>query len=161
MALLKPKLFLRCISALFVLAAPSAFAAKSVSLGSTVNPSFGKILGGPAGRDIILNTDGTIGGTNAADYLYGAVAGSLTISGDNNAAIDILATNLSSNGGVTIVNVTCNYNNTGDQDCDLGFSTVAQPGRGADMSIGLEINTTQVHDDATAAPTFDIVVNYI
>ena len=161
MALVKHKLFpYYIIAALLVLVTAGSFA-RPVALGNVVNPTFGTVVGGPSGQNFILNTDGTISGTNAADYLSGAVAGSLTISGTNGAAIDILATNLSSNGGVNIVNVTCNFNNTGDQDCDLGFSAVASLGRGNDMSIGLEINTTQVHGDATAAPTFDIVVNYI
>jgi len=152
------------MSILLVLVSAGSYAAKpgpEPSLSNAVNPSFGMLLGGASGRDFILNTDGTISGTNAADYLSGAVAGSLTISGTNGAAISILATNLSSNGGVTIVNVTCNYDNTGDQDCVLGFSTVASPGVGKNMSIGLEINTTQVHGDATPAPSFDIVVSYI
>lgn len=162
MALINSRLFVRFLTAALALAPAESFAVPPISLSSAVNPSFGTFLGGASGRDFILNTDGTIGGTNAADYLFGAVAGSINISGQNATAISILANNLSSSGGVTIVNVTCNLNNTGDQDCVLGFSAVAAPGPGQNMSIGLEINTTQFHgDNATASASFDIVVNYI
>ena len=162
MALVKHKLFpYYIIAALLVLVTAGSFA-RPVALGNVVNPTFGTVVGGPSGQNFILNTDGTISGTNAADYILGASPGSIQIVGDNNAAIDILATNLGSDGGVTIVNVTCNYNNNGDQDCDLGFTDLAKPGQGSDMTIGLEINTTQLHgDNDTAAPSFDIVVNYI
>jgi len=162
MAFVRRKLYPQYIPALLVLVAAGTFAAPPAKFNSPVNPSFGTVLGGASGRNFILNTDGTISGTNAADYLWGAVAGSVSIEAQNGAAIDILATNLSSNGGVAIVNVTCNYNNTGDQDCDLGFSALGVPSQGANMSIGLEINTTQVHgDNAAASPSFDIIVNYI
>ncbi len=162
MALIRNIFLVSCLTAALVLVPAVSFAVPPISLSSAVNPSFGTFLGGPSGRDFILNTNGTIGGTNATDYLWGAVAGSITITGQNAAAISILATNLSSSGGISIVNVTCNLNNTGDQDCLLGFSGVAAPGQGETMSIGLEINTTQFHgDNVTASASFDIVVSYI
>ncbi len=133
-----------------------------VSMRNVINPDFGTLLGGTSGRNFILTTADTISGANANDYITGAVTGMVNIVGDNNAAVDILATNLTDDGGVSIVNVTCKYFNDPDMDCDLGFTVTTKKGRGRDMLIGLEINTTQVHgDNDTAAPSFDIVINYI
>ena len=133
-----------------------------IQFSSVVEPDFGVLQGGPAGRDFILTTSGTIGGANAADYISGAVAGMVNIVADNNSSLDILATNLMADGGVTIVNVTCMYGNGPDMDCDQGFTGTGKKGHGEDMYIGLEINTTQVHgDNDTAAPSFDIVINYL
>jgi len=133
-----------------------------ITFSSTVNPEFGTLKGGAAGRTFILTTLGTITGPNASDYLIGAKAGSVNITADNNKSIDILATNFITNGGVQIKNVTCNYDNTGDRDCKLGFTAVGKKGTGKNMTIGLEITTTIVHgENDTASPSFDIVVNYI
>lgn len=133
-----------------------------IQFSSVVDPDFGLLMGGPAGRDFILTTSGTISGADAADYISGAVAGMVNIVADNNSSLDILATNFTADGGVVIVNVTCIYGTGSDMDCDQGFTAVGRKGQGEDMYIGLEINTTQVHvDNDTAAPGFDIVINYI
>lgn len=133
-----------------------------LTLTSVVNPNFGDILSGASGRNFILSTSGIISGTNASDYISGASAGSLVITGDLAQSVSITATNLLANGGISIANVTCNYDNTGDQDCIVGL-TGAQPTlAGKTLLIGLEINTTQIHNDTdTPAPSFDITVNYI
>ncbi len=136
--------------------------ARPISFSSIVNPSFGDLLAGPSGRNFILSTTGTISGANASDYVSGAVAGSVHIVGDANKDVDILATNLTAGGGVSIANVTCNYGGAGDVDCDVGFTGLPPKPQGKTMLIGLEINTTQVHsDNDNAAPSFDIVVNYL
>ncbi len=54
-----------------------AFAAITVTEGTT--PSLGTLLAGDTDRNFILNTDATVSGTDAADYLFGAVAGDLTV----------------------------------------------------------------------------------
>ena len=155
----------RLLSLLLLLCAASVTAAPSagpIVYSSIVDPNFGVLQGGPAGRDFILTTAGMIGGANASDYLYGASPGMVNIVADNKSSIDILATNLTANGGVTIVNVTCKYGNGPDMDCDQGFTAQGKKGIGQDMYIGLEIQTTQVHGEGdTAAPTFDIVINYL
>ncbi len=142
--------------------ATAVFAGRPVVFSNVVSPSFGDLLGGASGRNFILGTNGTISGANASDYLFGAVAGSALITGQANTSVDILATNLTANGGVTIANVTCNYGGAGDQDCDVGFTGLPPKPSGKTLLIGLEINTTQVHgDNVTASPSLDIVINYI
>ena len=54
-----------------------AFAALTVTESTT--PSLGTLLGGASGRNFILKTDDTVSGTNAADYLFGAVSGDLLV----------------------------------------------------------------------------------
>jgi len=142
--------------------ATAVFAGTPITFSSVVNPSFGDLLGGASGRNFILGTNGTISGANASDYLFGAVAGSVLITGSASQSVDILATNLTANGGVSIANVTCNYGGAGDQDCDVGFTGLPPNLSGKTLLIGLEINTIQVlGDNVTASPSFDIVVNYI
>ena len=145
-----------------MLMAAGVYAGKPIGFASVVNPTFGDLLGGASGRNFILGTTGAISGADAGDYIAGAAAGSVLITGSDNDSIDILATNLTANGGVTIANVTCNFDAGGDSDCDVGFSAGPPTKTGKTLLIGVEINTTQMHgDNATASPTFDIVVNYI
>jgi hypothetical protein len=140
----------------------SAFAAPPIGFSNLINPAFGDLLAGASGRNFILGTNGSISGTDAADYISGAAAGSLTISGSPTQSISIQASNLIADGGVSIVNVTCNYDATGDQNCITGFSGSPPTSAGKVLLIGVEINTTITHgDNDTAAPSFDIVVNYI
>ena len=58
-------------------ALPATFAALTVTESTT--PDLGTLLGGDSPRYFILNTDNTVSGTDAADYLFGAVSGDLTI----------------------------------------------------------------------------------
>lgn len=150
------------VLALSIIVSANVFAAlKAITFSNLVNPTFGDLLGGVSGRNFILGTNGTISGANAGDYISGAAAGSVHISGSSKASISIQATNLTANGGVSIANVTCNYDATGDNDCVLGFTGAEPKSSGKTLLIGLEINTTTAHGDATAAPSFDIVISYI
>lgn len=135
---------------------------KPLVFSSLVNPTFGDLLAGVSGRNFILGTNGAVSGIDAADYVSGAAAGSLLITGDASTSVSIQATNLIADGGVSIVNITCNYDATGDQDCITGFTGAPPRSQGRILLIGMEINTTTTHgDNDTAAPSFDIVVNYI
>lgn len=145
-----------------ILLANSSFAAKSIGFSNLINPAFGDLLAGASGRNFILGTDGSISGTDAADYVSGAVAGSLTISGSPTQSVSIQASNLVADGGVSIINVTCNWDASGDQNCLTGFSATPPTAAGKILLLGLEITTTTTHgDNDIAAPSFDIVVNYI
>lgn len=140
----------------------AVFAADPIGFSNLVSPAFGDLLAGASGRNFILGTNGFISGTDAADYISGAAAGSLLITGDPVQSISIQASNLTADGGVSIVNVTCNYDATGDQDCITGFSASPPTAAGKTLLLGVEINTTTTHgDNNTASPSFDIVVNYI
>ena len=133
-----------------------------LNITNVVNPVFGDVLSGASGRNFILGTNGLISGANSGDYISGASAGSLLITGDQAQSISIIASNLTANGGITIANVTCNYDNTGDVNCVTGLTGAQPTVGGKTLLIGLEINTTQTHSDNDApAPTFDIDVIFI
>jgi len=58
--------------------------------------------------------------------------------------------------------VTRNWDATGDQNCVTGFSATPPTASSKALLLGVEIITTSTHgDNDTAAPSFDIVVNYI
>ena len=54
-------------------------AISSITVTESVPPSLGLVLAGGSGRQFILNTDETVSGANAADYLVGAVSGQLDV----------------------------------------------------------------------------------
>ena len=134
-----------------------------LSLTSAVNPDLGKWATGTSGRDFVLNTDSSVGGTNAADYLGGATASTVTVVGSAVNAIDIVANNFVANGGVAINNIPCKYGAAAETTCGGGgISAAAAPTTGGTaLLLGVDVVTTTPHVDGdTAAPTFDIVVSY-
>ena len=137
-----------------------AFAALTVT--ENIAPSLGTLLGGITGRNFILNTDATVSGTDAADYLFGAVAGSLTVkkTGGGQSA-NILADNFSTTGGVTINAVPCKWQSDAQTTCDgSGISVTVQGNR--TLLVGVDLDTSQAHsggDSPTA--TYDITVTLL
>ena len=134
-----------------------AFAALTVT--EDTAPSLGTLLGGDTGRNFILNTDATVSGTDAADYLFGAVAGVLTIkkTGGGQSA-NILADNYSVTEGVIIKGVPCKWHTDTATICDgSGINITAQGSR--KLLVGVEINTDQTHTSAhSPTATYDITV---
>jgi hypothetical protein len=139
-----------------------AFAALTVT--ESVTPSLGTLLGGITDRNFILNTDATVSGTDAADYLFGAVAGDLAIkkTGGSQSA-NILADNFSGSGtGVTVVGVPCKWDTDTATTCDGSGINVTVTGQTKHLLVGVDLNTTQEHfggDSATA--TYDITVTLL
>jgi len=137
-----------------------AFAALTVT--ENTAPSLGTLLGGVTDRNFILNTDATVSGTNAADYLFGAVAGSLLVkkTGGGQSA-NILADNFTQTGGVTIIGVPCKWHTDTATTCDgSGINITVQGNR--TLLVGVDLNTTQSHsggDSPTA--TYDITVTLL
>ncbi len=137
-----------------------AFAALTVT--ENIAPSLGTLLGGVTDRNFILNTDATVSGTNAADYLFGAVAGKLTVKQTGGgASANILADNFTSTGGVTIIGVPCKWHTDTATTCDgSGINVTVQGSR--TLLVGVDLNTTQSHsggDSPTA--TYDITVTLL
>ena len=134
-----------------------AFAALTVT--EDTAPSLGTLLGGDTGRNFILNTDATVSGTDAADYLFGAVAGVLTIkkTGGGQSA-NILADNYSVTEGVIIKGVPCKWHTDTATICDgSGINITAQGSR--KLLVGVEIDTDQTHTSAhSPTATYDITV---
>ncbi len=137
-----------------------AFAALTVT--ENIAPSLGTLLSGTGGRNFILNTDATVSGTGAADYLFGAVAGSLLVkkTGGGQSA-NILADNFTSTGGVTIMGVPCQWHTDAATTCDgSGINITVQGNR--TLLVGVDLNTDIDHfggDSPTA--TYDITVTLL
>ena len=134
-----------------------AFAALTVI--ENTAPSLGTLLGGASGRNFILNTDATVSGTDAADYLFGAVAGQLTVKQTGpTASANILADNFFTTGGVTINGVPCKWHTDTATTCDgSGINITVKSSR--TLLVGVDLDTSQVHaggDSPTA--TYDITV---
>ena len=137
-----------------------AYAAMTIT--ENVSPSFGTLLGGASGRQFILNIDDTVTGADAADYLFGAVSGELEL--DNKGpqgAINILADNISTSGGLSVTQVLCSYRGGPQQACD-GAGITANSGRKRILKVGIDITTTIVHSAAdTPSVTLDISVIFL
>jgi hypothetical protein len=137
-----------------------AFAALTVTESTT--PSLGTLLGGASGRNFILNTDATVSGTDAADYLFGAVAGDLTVKQTGGgASANILADNFSTTGGVTINAAPCKWHTDTATTCDgSGINVTVQGTR--HLLVGVDLDTTQVHVGGNSpTATYDITVTYL
>jgi hypothetical protein len=138
-----------------------AFAALTVT--ENTAPSLGTLLGGVTGRNFILNTDATVSGTDAADYLFGAVAGSLTIKQTGGAAsANILADNFTSaSGDLDITGVPCKWHTDAATTCDgSGINVTLQGPR--TLLVGVDLKTVGSHsggDSPTA--TYDITVTLL
>jgi hypothetical protein len=138
-----------------------AFAALTVTESTT--PSLGTLLGGITGRNFILNTDATVSGTDAADYLFGAVAGDLSIkkTGGSQSA-NIVADNFSTTGGVSINAVPCKWDTDTATTCDGSGINVTVTGQTKHLLVGVNLNTTQSHSGGESpTATYDITVTLL
>jgi hypothetical protein len=139
-----------------------AFAALFVE--ETVFASLGTWFSGAPGRQFILNTDETVGGANAADYVLGALSGQIEIrktAGPGSA--NITADNFLGAGGVTINAVPCRFHNDPQTTCDPPGITATLPNNQTRiLYVGVDINTTITHSGGdTASATFDITVTVL
>ncbi len=127
-----------------------------------VTPSLGTILGGISGRQFILNTDETVSGPAAADYLFGAVSGQLSLIGQNGNAT-VVADNFSGLGGVAINAVPCRYHTGSQTICDApGITVNVKKNLARTLYVGVDITTGQSHNGGdTASVTYDITVSFI
>jgi len=143
-------------------ALPVAFAA--ITITEVTTPDLGTLLGGASGRNFILNTDGSVSGTDAADYLFGAVAGDLTVkkTGGSGSA-NIVADNFSTTGGVSINAVPCKWNTDTATTCDgSGINVTLSPGQAKHLLVGVDLDTSQVHSSSDSpTATYDINVTLL
>ncbi len=137
-----------------------AFAAFTMT--EVVMPSLGTALSGASGRQFILNTDETVSGADAADYLFGAVSGQLRLLKTQGPAdVNIVAENITTSGGLTVNAVPCRFHNDAQTTCDgAGIDVSVQGVRR--LHVGVDIMTSQVHSGGdTASVTFDIAVTFL
>ena len=137
-----------------------AFAALTIT--ELTTPSLGTVLSGASGRNFILNTDDTVSGADAADYLFGAVTGILEIRKTGGAAdANIVAENITTTGGVTVNAVPCRWRNQAQTTCD-GPGIDVRVRRRRTLRVGVDLDTSQVHSGGdTASVTYDITVTLL
>ncbi len=137
-------------------------ASAAFTMTEIVSPDLGTALAGDPDRQFILNTDETVGGTDVADLLFGAVTGQLELkktAGPQNA--NILADNFLTSGGVTVNAVPCKYHTGSHLSCDGSGIDVNINGTRT-LFVGIDLNTSQVHTGGdSASVTYDITVNFI
>ncbi len=148
------------LGSMLLAALEAVFAALTIT--ETVTPDLGTLLSGASPRYFILNTDNTVSGTDAGDYLFGAVSGDLLVkkTGGGQSA-NILADNFSTTGGVTVLAVPCKWHTDAATTCDgSGINITVQGSR--TLLVGVEIDTDQVHN-STHSPTatYDITVTLL
>jgi hypothetical protein len=158
----RPIAFLRnlLLGSAFLAALPTAFAALTVT--ETTSPTLGVLLTGASGRNFILNTDETVSGTDAADYVAGAVTGRLSIkkTGGSQSAT-IVADTFTNAGGVSFSVVPCKFD-TGSQTTCEGSGITVTLNATKTLYVGVDLSTTQAHTGGnTASATYDITVTLI
>ena len=134
-----------------------AFAAFTMT--EVVTPSLGTVLSGASGRQFILNTDETVTGGAAVDYLFGAASGQLNLQKTAGPqAANIVAENITTSGGLNVNAVPCRFFNGPQTTCDgPGINVTVQGNR--TLYVGVDITTSQVHSSGdTASVTYDINV---
>jgi len=141
-------------SACWLLAVP-AFGQLTVT--EAVSPTLGMVFGGPPGRQFVLNTDGTVGGANAADYMTGAVGGELILQWRGQPRLVwVVAENIAGTGGLNANSVLCRWQN-GPQVACSGAGMIRTLNGRRRLRVGIDLTTTQTHGGGdTAAVAFDI-----
>ena len=148
------------LGSVLLAALEAAFAA--ITITEIITPSLGTLLGGDSGRNFILFTDDTVGGTDAADYLFGAVSGELTVkkTGGGQSA-NILADNITTFGGVNVIDIPCKYGTGAQSTCDGSGLNVTVSGTKA-LMVGVNLNTGEDHFGGdTASVTYDITITLL
>ncbi len=145
-----------------VLLAALDVASAALTVTEVVTPSLGTVFSGASSRQFILNTDETVSGANAGDYLFGAVSGQLELkktAGPQDA--NIVADNFSTLGGVTVNAVPCRYHTGSQLSCDgAGIDVNVTATR--TLYVGIDLNTSQMHNGGdSASVTYDITVTLI
>ena len=151
---------LNVLVALAVAALPG-MASAALSLTLLQSPDLGLFFAGASGRQFELRPDGTVTGTDSGDYISGAVEGQFTITDDTAPlAINILADNVITSGGLSVTKVTCTYRSWTYQVCSGSGLSVTSASTDT-LYVGLDVSTTQAHTGGDV-PTvsMDISVSY-
>lgn len=132
-----------------------------IALTLITSAELGVYYGGNSNRRFILNTNGTITGPDAADYVSGASEAQITV-GDSGApsSINIYVDNISTLGGLTVNEALCSYNGGPQTRCDgAGYNVTSSTE--VTLKVGLDFTTTTTHNSSsTASISFDVTVIY-
>jgi hypothetical protein len=137
-------------------------AAAQITITETVSPTFGFIMGGPANRRFVLDTNDSVTGPNAADYLFGALSGELIFQRQGGPIlVSVSADNITSSGGVTANSIRCKWHNTPEVSCNgAGILRIAVGRRR--LLLGVDMTTTQFHNGGDrASVSFDITAAFL
>jgi len=147
---------------MYVLLAFPGAAVAALTLTLITAPEFGILYAGAGGRQFVLNTNGTVTGTSASDYISGAAAGQLTVADTASPqSISILVDNISTFGGLSVNDALCSYNGGVQQSCDGAGMTVTSVSS-ATLRVGLDISTTALHSGGNSASiSMDVSVTII
>ena len=147
-----------CLQLSLTVGAPRA----ALTLTLVEDPVLGRYFSGASGRQFILNTDGTVSGTDAADYISGALAGRFTVADDASpSSIVILVDNISTSGGLTVTDAICSYDGGADASCD-GAGMTETSAASALLRVGLDVSTSQIHGGGDMASVMmDVSVSYL
>jgi len=142
------------------LAASAAQAQLTIT--EAVTPGLGTVMGGPANRNFVLNTDDTVSGSDAADYMFGAVSGQLIfMKRQGPQLMSIVADNILTSGGVVANAILCQWQNAPTVDCASPGLTELVRGRRI-LRIGVDLTTTQFHGGGeTASVSFDVTATFL
>lgn len=148
------------VSASTLILVDTAFAAFTMT--EIITPGFGTFVGGASGRQFILNTNDTITGTDAADYLFGAASGLLELKKTAGpASANITAENISTTGGLSVNAVLCQFRTDPQTTCSGSGINVTLQGK-RNLRLGINVTTTQIHGGGdTASVSMDITVTFL
>lgn len=134
-----------------------AFAAFTMT--ETISPDLGLVLAGPSGRNFILNTDETVTGADAIDYVSGAVSGQLTlVKTQGPEDVTIVAESIVQSGGLIVNSIPCRFHNDPQTTCN-GAGINVRVHQTRILYVGVDITTSLIHNSGdTASVTYDINV---
>ncbi len=140
----------------------SGSAVAQITLSKVNDASLGSILSGGANRQFILNTSGTVTGPNVSDYVMGAMAGEILYADTlSSSSVQIQAAGITTTGGVSVNQVLCDFNGSGQGRCDVPGYVHSSTAAGS-IKIGIDLSTTKLHLGGDAASVdFAISVTYL
>lgn len=149
-----------CLLLALLFVSNTGYGALTLSLISL--PSPGLFFSGASGRQFVLNTNSTITGTHASDYISGAAAGQFTLADNSSpSTVTILVDNISALGGLTLNMALCSYNGGAQQRCDGAGMNVTSVSS-ATLRLGLDISTTITHSGGDAPSiSMDVSIAYL
>jgi uncharacterized protein YodC (DUF2158 family) len=150
------------LTASVFLVLPTVPAGAQLTVTEAVTPTFGFVMGGPANRNFVLNTNDTVTGGNAADYMFGAASGQVVFMKRRGPDwINVTVDNISTSGGLIANSILCQWHNGAQQPCESFGLTELVRGRRV-LRLGVDVTTSQFHFGGdTASITFDVTATFL
>ncbi|MCW8109929.1 hypothetical protein OPS25_15590 [Alteromonas ponticola] len=145
----------------FLLVLP-CFCEAAITITKMNDINLGLLKAGPAGRQWIVGTDGSLTGTGQADYVSGAAAGEIVVTDTSAPAmVQIQALNITSYNGFQVNQILCRYGNGSQTRCDLSGYSITTNNMSISLKVGIDVESTQYHYGGdNAGVDFDISITY-